>query len=155
VFGRSHIGFGLFLNRPHPRSTVKLIIYRDIPRWLFENRTGEPMSEQSDKADPKTGDSLIAATANLAHDSCDDALMAGAASMADIDRLMDDLQIARDYLQSEGEKLQRMASSYAHLARTASASAKVITESLGSWRLNQTSSSPTISLPQAPSLSPD
>jgi hypothetical protein len=115
------------------------------------------MSEQSDKGHvtTKTGDSLIVAAANLAPDSCDDALMTGAASIADIDRLMDDLQIARDYLQSEGEKLQRMTSSYAHLARTASASAKVITENLGTWRLNQTSPSPTIALPQAPSLSPD
>jgi hypothetical protein len=115
------------------------------------------MSGQSDKAHlaTKTEDSLIAAAANPANDSCDGALMAGAGSMADIDRLMGDLQIARDYLQSEGEKLQQMASSYAHLARTASASAKVITESLGGWRLNQTSSSPTIALPQAPSLSPD
>jgi hypothetical protein len=115
------------------------------------------MSEQSDKGPvaAKTGDALIAAAANLADDRCDNALMAGATSIADIDRLMDDLQIARDYLQSEGEKLQRMTSNYAHLARTASASAKVITESLGAWRLNQTSPSETIALPQAPSLSPD
>ncbi len=99
------------------------------------------MSEQSDKARvaTKTGSSLIAA----------------AASMAEIERLMDDLQIARDYLQSEGEKLQHMTSNYAHLARTASASAKVISESMGTWGLNQTSPSPTIALPHAPSLSPD
>jgi hypothetical protein len=115
------------------------------------------MSEQSDKGHvaAKTGRSLIAAAANLADDSCDDALMAGAESMADIDRLMDDLQVARNYLQSEGEKLQRMVSSYAHLAHTASASARVITESLGTWRRDQSSPSPTIALPQGPSLSPD
>jgi hypothetical protein len=115
------------------------------------------MSEQSDKGQfaTRTGHSLIAAAANLAPDSCDDALTTGAASIADIDRLMDDLQIARDYLQSEGEKLRRMTASYAHLARTASASAKVISENLGSWGLNQTSPSPTIALSQAPSLSPD
>jgi hypothetical protein len=115
------------------------------------------MSEQSDKGHvaAKTEQSLIAAAASLTGDSCGDALVAGTASMADIDRLMNDLQIARDYLQSEGEKLQRMTSNYAHLARTASASAKVITESLGSWRLNQTSPSEAIALPQAPSLSPD
>jgi hypothetical protein len=62
--------------------------------------------------------------------------MAGAASMADIDRLINDLQFARDYLQYEGEKLH---SSCAHLARTASASAKVIAESVGTWGFNQTS----------------
>ena len=115
------------------------------------------MSEQPDKGHvaAKTGQSLIAAAASLAGDSCEDALMAGTAAMADIDRLMDDLQIARDYLQSEGEKLRRMTANYAHLARTASASAKVISESMGTWGLNQTSPSPTIALPQAPSLSPD
>lgn len=115
------------------------------------------MSEQSDKARvaTKSGNSLIAAAANLADDNCDDALMAGATSIADIDRLMDDLQIARDYLQSEGEKLRRVTSSYAHLARTASASAKVISESMVTWGLNQTSPSLAIALPQAPSLSPD
>ena len=111
------------------------------------------MSEQSDKGHvaAKTGDALVAAAANLAVDRRDDALLAGATSIADIDRLMDDLQIARDYLQSEGEKLQHMTSNYAHLARTASASAKVITESLGTWRLNQASPSPSIALPHAPS----
>jgi hypothetical protein len=115
------------------------------------------MSEQSDKAPvaSKTENSLIAVTANRADDNYDDALTAGAASMADIDRLMNDLQIARDYLQTEGEKLRRMTSSYAHLARTASTSAKVITESLGTWLFDQNSSSPTIALPQAQSLSRD
>jgi hypothetical protein len=115
------------------------------------------MSEQSDKRHvvTKTGNSLVDAAANLAPDSYDDALTTGAASIADIDRLMDDLQIAREYLQSEGEKLRRMTANYAHLARTASASAKVISESMGTWGLNQTSPSPTIALPQAPSLSPD
>jgi len=114
------------------------------------------MSEQSDKGHDatKTGNSLVDAAANLAPDS-DDALTTGAASIADIDRLMDDLQIAREYLQSEGEKLRRMTANYAHLARTASASAKVISESMGTWGLNQTSPSPTIALPQAPSLSHD
>jgi hypothetical protein len=41
-------------------------------------------------------------------------LMAGAASIADIDRLMDELQRARDFLQSEGERLRKMNASYAN-----------------------------------------
>ena len=74
---------------------------------------------------------------NFVTDCCDDALMAGAASIADIDRLMDELQRARDFLQSEGERLRKMNASYANLAQTASASAKIIAESLGKWRDNQ------------------
>src|ERR1700735_4453978 len=62
-------------------------------------------------------------------------LMAGAASIADIDRLMDELQRARDFLQSEA--LRKMNASYANLAQAASASAKIIAESLGTWRDNQ------------------
>ena len=38
--------------------------------------------------------------------------------MADIDKLMGELQTARDYLQSEGEKVRWMTARYAHLAQT-------------------------------------
>jgi hypothetical protein len=93
---------------------------------------------------------------NFVIDCCDDALMAGAASIADIDRLMDELQRARDFLQSEGERLRKMNASYANLAQTASASAKIIAESLGKWRDNQGNGSRT-AMPRAhaPSLTPD
>jgi hypothetical protein len=93
---------------------------------------------------------------NFVTDCCDDALMAGAASIADIDRLMDELQRARDFLQSEGERLRKMNASYANLAQTASASAKIIAESLGKWRDNQGNGSRT-AMPHAhaPSLTPD
>ena len=55
-------------------------------------------------------------------------------SIADIERLMGELLIARDYLQSEGERIRQANARYAHLAQTASASVKTIAESLGSWR---------------------
>jgi hypothetical protein len=64
--------------------------------------------------------------------SCDDILAAGAASIADIEKLMAELQTARDYLQAEGERVRR--TRYAHLTQTASASVKIIAESLGKWR---------------------
>ena len=81
-------------------------------------------------------------------------LMAGAASIADIDRLMDELQRARDFLQSEA--LRKMNASYANLAQTASASAKIIAESLGKWRDYQGNGSRN-AMPRAhaPSLTPD
>jgi hypothetical protein len=62
-----------------------------------------------------------------------DAIAAGAASIADIERLMAELQAARDYLQAEGERVRQINANYAHLAQTASASARVIVESIGRW----------------------
>jgi hypothetical protein len=62
-----------------------------------------------------------------------DAITAGAASIADIERLMAELQVARDYLQAEGERVRQINANYAHLAQTASASARVIAESIGRW----------------------
>ena len=64
----------------------------------------------------------------------DDILAAGASTIEEIDQLVRQLQITRDYLQSEGERVRRFASRYAHVTRTASASVKIIAESLGTWR---------------------
>ena len=38
----------------------------------------------------------------------EDALVAGARSIADIDKIMAELQMARDYLQSEAERVRRV-----------------------------------------------
>jgi hypothetical protein len=69
------------------------------------------------------------------HDSVatNDALAVGQASISDIEGLMADLQAARDYLQAEGERVRQINANYAHLAQTASASARVIAESIGKW----------------------
>ena len=48
---------------------------------------------------------------------------------------MAELLVARDYLQVEGERVRRINANYSHLAQTASASAKVIVESIGQWRI--------------------
>jgi hypothetical protein len=74
----------------------------------------------------KTSDDILASN---------DAIAAGAASIADIQRLMAELQAARDYLQAEGERVRRVNANYAHLAQTASASARIIVESIGKWRI--------------------
>jgi hypothetical protein len=58
----------------------------------------------------------------------------GAPSIAQIERLIGDLQGARNYLKAEAERIQQDAARYAHLSDTASASVKVIIESLGQWR---------------------
>jgi hypothetical protein len=98
----------------------------------------------------------LAVAAELVAEPSEDALIAGATSMADIDKLMGELQTARDYLQSEGERVRRMTARYAHLAETASASVKIIAESLGTWRNAETISQEHPALPRAhaPDLSP-
>ena len=58
----------------------------------------------------------------------------GAPSIAEIEKLIGDLQAARSYLESESERIQQEMTRYAHLNHTASASVKIITESLGQWR---------------------
>ena len=73
-------------------------------------------------------------TANTVADG-QDALAAGAASVADIEKLMAELLVARDYLDAEGERVRRVNANYLHLAQTASASVQVIAESLGKWRV--------------------
>ena len=64
-----------------------------------------------------------------------DAFAAGAASIADIERLMAELKAARAYLQAEGERVRLINANYAHLAQTASASARVIADSISKWNI--------------------
>ena len=100
---------------------------------------------------PKTG-SLFHAGSQAEH--CDDPLQAGTMSIADINKLMGELEMARNYLQSEGERVRQMMARYTHLAETASASVKIIAESLGKWR--NSDKLPDLVMPHtsAPDLSP-
>ena len=58
----------------------------------------------------------------------------GATSIADIDNLVSELQEAKDYLQSEGERIRAEVAHYAALAGAASASVKIIFDVLRAWR---------------------
>ena len=57
-----------------------------------------------------------------------------ATSIADIEKLISDLETVRDYLKAEGDRVQQEMARYAHLSDTASASVKIIAERLGQWR---------------------
>jgi predicted nucleic acid-binding Zn-ribbon protein len=57
-----------------------------------------------------------------------------AASLAEIDKLIDDLQDSRNYLQAEAERIQREAARYTDLSKGALEAAKIITSHLGDWR---------------------
>jgi hypothetical protein len=65
---------------------------------------------------------------------CSDVLRAGAASVTEIEKLIGELQRARDYLHTEGERLQREATRYAHLTQTALASVTIISDRMNEWR---------------------
>jgi hypothetical protein len=58
----------------------------------------------------------------------------GMASITDIDNLVSELQDARDYLQSEGERIRAEVAHYAALAGAASASVKIIFDAVRAWR---------------------
>ena len=57
-----------------------------------------------------------------------------ATSIADIDNLVSELQEARDYLQSEGERVRAETVRYISLTGAASASVKIIFDALRAWR---------------------
>jgi hypothetical protein len=55
-------------------------------------------------------------------------------SVSEIDRLIADLRSVRDFLHSEGERVQREIHSYAQLSTVAMTSVKIIAESMGQWK---------------------
>jgi hypothetical protein len=59
-------------------------------------------------------------------------------SVSEIDRLMSDLRNVRDFLASEGERVQREIASYAQLSQVAMTSVKIIAESMSQWKAQAT-----------------
>ncbi len=59
-------------------------------------------------------------------------------SVQEIDRLIVELQTLRELLQSEGVRVQREITEYAHLSQSAMQSTKIITESLAKWKSDGT-----------------
>jgi hypothetical protein len=95
---------------------------------------------KTDKALPsliKTDQELPGARPPNAPEPGDDIVAFGTISIGEIEKLMEELRTARDYLRAEGERVRRMNARYAHLTRTASASVKIIAESMGKWRTTE------------------
>jgi putative protein kinase ArgK-like GTPase of G3E family len=57
----------------------------------------------------------------------------GARSIEEIDRLMAKVQDARDYLQSEGERIEQETVRYANLTQLASVTAKIVLDAISQW----------------------
>jgi hypothetical protein len=55
-------------------------------------------------------------------------------SVQEVDRLIVELQQLRELLQSEGARVQRELTEYAHLSQSAMQSTKIIAESLNHWK---------------------
>lgn len=55
------------------------------------------------------------------------------ASVAEIDRVVNELNAVREMLRTEGERVQREITNYASLSQAAMSSMKVITDSLSQW----------------------
>ena len=90
----------------------------------------------------KTDQELPGARQSNAMEPADDIVAFGATSIGEIEKLMEELRTARDYLRSEGERVRRINARYAHLTRTASASVKIIAESMGKWRTTELAVAP-------------
>jgi hypothetical protein len=58
----------------------------------------------------------------------------GAKSIAEIEKLMGVLQEVKNFLQSEGERIQRETAHYTNLTQMASASVKIIFDTVAGWR---------------------
>ncbi len=57
-----------------------------------------------------------------------------ATSIAEFEQLIGELQKARTYLQSEGERIQGETARYTQLSQTASESVKIISDAVSEWR---------------------
>jgi hypothetical protein len=69
------------------------------------------------------------------------------ASLSEIDNVIGELRSVRDFLRSEGDRVQREISAYATVSQTAMASMKVISESMAQWRSS-------VGAPLSPPLAP-
>ncbi len=55
-------------------------------------------------------------------------------SIEELDRMIGELQEARDYLQAEGERIEREAVGYTELSQTALESVRIISDTVSEWR---------------------
>jgi hypothetical protein len=58
----------------------------------------------------------------------------GVTSIAEIEKMIGELQAAKDFLESEGERVQRETEHYTTLTQMASASVKIISDTVAGWR---------------------
>jgi Zn-dependent M32 family carboxypeptidase len=57
-----------------------------------------------------------------------------ATSIAEIENMIEELQAAKDFLESEGQRVRRETEHYTNLTQMASASVKIISDTVAGWR---------------------
>jgi hypothetical protein len=99
------------------------------------DKTGEGKSSASVAVEaPPTQKANAATAADLTSDSIKPLLQKIAAgSIAEIERVIGELQATRGFLQSEGDRIHQEAIRFAQLNKTATASVKIISESISEW----------------------
>ena len=92
-------------------------------------RAPVPVQEMSPPTAPAAGE------AELGNDTFASLIQKiSALSVAELERMIDELQEARSYLQAEGERIEREALGYAALSQTALESVRIISETVSDWR---------------------
>jgi hypothetical protein len=79
----------------------------------------------------------------------------GATSIGEIEKLIGEMQEARNFLQNEGERIQRETARYTSLVQTASSSVGIIFDTVRGWReaghpVSNQSKSSAFQIPPAP-----
>ena len=100
---------------------IREFIRKDVAPW---RRRAEPASESP-------GESISMLVQRVA-----------GASMSEIDNVVEELRGMREFLRSEGERVQREIAGYATVSQTAAASMKVIAESMAQWRSGSAATTP-------------
>ncbi len=102
------------LPAPGFEGEIREFIRKDVAPW---RRRQEPAGEA------QQGESISMLVQRVA-----------GASMNEIDNVIDELRTMRDFLRTEGERVQREVAGYATLSQTAAASVKSISDSMVQWR---------------------
>jgi hypothetical protein len=132
----------------------KVTFWRDLPkRGPFLNFPGGNLDfrrGRSDVMEPRewarkaldiieseTRDLVHSGGANTSGTDVEIALLVqkiGATSIAEVEKTIGELQAAKDFLESEGDRVQREAEHYTTLTQMASASVKIISDTVAGWR---------------------
>jgi hypothetical protein len=104
------------------------------------DKTGEGQSSASAAIEAPTSQAPTSqkADAATAADLTSESIMPliqkiAAGSIAEIERMIGELQATRSFLQSEGERIHQETIRFAQLNQTATASVKIISESISEW----------------------
>jgi hypothetical protein len=96
-------------------------------RWRLDSQGRDPIAQVETRRDAGNR------TDGASHLSSFIQRISGA-SLAEIDRTIAELQALRDYLENEGQRVQRQITEYAHMSQAAVESTRIITESLRNWK---------------------